>query len=680
HRASVRTVAFCGSDLLASGGNDGSVRLWKIPSGRVLATLGGHTGGVRGLAASADGHYLSTVARDFVVRMWDVRVSAEHATSSGHSAWVYAASFSIDGKTIASASMDRTIGLWDVETGEQRHVLEGHTGGVHDVAFSPNGELLASAGLDQTARIWDLKSGAELRVLRGHRSTLRTLGFSPDGRMLATAGGDGTVRLWDVARGGELDVLRGHIGDVFESSFDPRGERLASAGNDGKVQLWRTGTWTKETVLEHGTPVRGASFSPDGKRLVTGTDEGDVLLWDLTTRTSTKLGHHSGRVYHVSFDPSGERVGAPSSDGIGIIRSIADPTRTVVLRGHRSEVNTLRFSPDGKLALTSSDDGTLRLWESDSGRPRWRAPVLLAREGASPVLLTHRGWLTPSAGGAHSVELAKSAWRHALEEHALFVDAHHRMLCVQTHSGSVELWDRDRDARVAELERSGIRQLAATPHGCVVLSDEGAAWLHPEHGPARLVTDQPPTAIGLGRSAVYVAAGRELLAFSLSSSGGDRTAEHHYRSSIGVSALVETEDAIVVGYRDGNVESIPLDPQAEHAGPHFEQVPESPVVRVIPGPMGTLVVGYANGLIGLWSQRDGTRLAHARLHGQVVHMLIADQRLYAATDLGRHLVWDLSAFYRERCELLREVWERVPVVWEYGEPVRREPPADHPCR
>jgi hypothetical protein len=64
----------------------------------------------------------------------------------------------------------------------------------------------------------------------------------------------------------------------------------------------------------------------------------------------------------------------------------------------------------------------------------------------------------------------------------------------------------------------------------------------------------------------------------------------------------------------------------------------------------------------------------------VVHLHLEGDKLYAATDLGGHFTWDLSAFSIERCKLLQQVWASVPVVWEHGRAVKREPPAEHPCR
>jgi len=91
------------------------------------------------------------------------------------------------------------------------------------------------------------------------------------------------------------------------------------------------------------------------------------------------------------------------------------------------------------------------------------------------------------------------------------------------------------------------------------------------------------------------------------------------------------------------------------------------------------VVGYANGLLGIWDLESGKRLHHARLHGQLAHLLLEGGRLHAATELGSHLVWDLRVLGQDYCELMREIWTAVPVVWESGQPVLRPPPTDHAC-
>jgi hypothetical protein len=93
-----------------------------------------------------------------------------------------------------------------------------------------------------------------------------------------------------------------------------------------------------------------------------------------------------------------------------------------------------------------------------------------------------------------------------------------------------------------------------------------------------------------------------------------------------------------------------------------------------------VVLGFASGVVGLWSLENGQRLEHGRIHGPVIHLVLKGTRLYAATGLGDHLVWDLGLFYETYCAVLREVWAEVPIVWENGLPALRAAPAAHRCR
>jgi hypothetical protein len=96
--------------------------------------------------------------------------------------------------------------------------------------------------------------------------------------------------------------------------------------------------------------------------------------------------------------------------------------------------------------------------------------------------------------------------------------------------------------------------------------------------------------------------------------------------------------------------------------------------------MQTLALGFRDGTVGLWSTEDGSRLESASLSGPVEHLLVSGNELYAASELGSYVSLDLGAYSEAYCDLLRDIWEAVPVLLERGTPVLREPPADHPCR
>ena len=175
------------------------------------------------------------------------------------------------------------------------------------------------------------------------------------------------------------------------------------------------------------------------------------------------------------------------------------------------------------------------------------------------------------------------------------------------------------------------------------------------------------------QEALLIASKLQILLFD---EQGQRLATHSIGS--GVTALTKADNVIVLGYQDGNIEVRSSDDTFERRV-NFEDVPSSSVVAMVPGPSKTLLAGFSNGALGIWSLENGTKLHSAQLHGPVRHLLLRGHRLYAASELGSHVTIDLGVFNAEYCDLMREIWASVPVSWVEGAPVAVPVPQDHPC-
>jgi hypothetical protein len=72
HRGEVRAVAYRpDGQQLASGADDGTLRLWEVGSGKLLGMLRGHTSTVLSLSWYADGQRIASASEDGTIRIWD---------------------------------------------------------------------------------------------------------------------------------------------------------------------------------------------------------------------------------------------------------------------------------------------------------------------------------------------------------------------------------------------------------------------------------------------------------------------------------------------------------------------------------------------------------------------------------------------------------------------------------
>jgi WD40 repeat protein len=55
---------------LASGADDGSIKIWNADTGAIVRTLLVHTDGITSLSFSADGKWLASASQDKTVKVW----------------------------------------------------------------------------------------------------------------------------------------------------------------------------------------------------------------------------------------------------------------------------------------------------------------------------------------------------------------------------------------------------------------------------------------------------------------------------------------------------------------------------------------------------------------------------------------------------------------------------------
>jgi WD40 repeat protein/tRNA A-37 threonylcarbamoyl transferase component Bud32 len=399
-QSSVRTssaLAFSPDSRILAFANTNEIRLWDMSNQDVRKIPTPHLGPITSLAFSPDQKSLASGGDDGMVRVWDPQTARavqapvqprgersiveparpELLRFDGSSELPYCIAISPDGSSIAAGGSDGSAGVWDTTTGTVRRRLPKRGTPYRDLLYFSDGHKLAAAitsrsvplydiargtrplilsdpgqaerpvwslalspderfmvaaigvqGDEGTAAIWDLSTGELRTVLRGHSDYVRAVAFAHDGQILATGSGDETIKLWDFARARELATLAGHRGQVFCLAFQPGGGLLASGSEDHTIRLWEIRQRRQVAILDgHAAAVHSVTFSPDGARLASAGRDGGVFLWDVTT---------------------GRKVGS--------------------LIGHTERVNQVKFFPDGKTLLSASVDRTIRFWYTDPVR------------------------------------------------------------------------------------------------------------------------------------------------------------------------------------------------------------------------------------------------------------------------------------------------------------------------
>jgi WD40 repeat protein len=353
HTKSANAIAFSPDNRwLASGGKDNVIKIWDLNTGNVLRTLYGHGSNVNALAVSPDGKLLASGSGDInderdlgtftqggviggednTVRIWNVETGRELQVLRGHELPVAAVAFSDDGHSLTSVGGD-AVKVWDVTAGTELRSQKTKYGksGMEKLNSLNSVGCVFGCGNKQQKQ--------EAQRLKNFKMSASKIAVSANGRFAAVGQPDKAVEIYDAQSGQEIRELTFKAIPQAENSslaFSADARLVAFAKTSESVSVQETATGRELYSVNTGfskSPQR-VQFSPDGRLLVSAIDRGAAMkLWDATTGQSI-------RELNTGGDPlTGSRVISFSRDG-SLIATVAAGAKAIRIieaaTGHES--------------------------------------------------------------------------------------------------------------------------------------------------------------------------------------------------------------------------------------------------------------------------------------------------------------------------------------------------------
>eukprot|EP00049_Salpingoeca_infusionum_P007482 m.121976 g.121976 ORF g.121976 m.121976 type:complete len:2507 (+) comp13714_c0_seq1:761-8281(+) len=356
---------------IATGGEDGIVRIWEREGLKSVGVLNDHQNHVSAVAFSPDGRTIVSGSHDKTIKVWDSTTHTLRKTLGEHVEAVLSVSYSPNGAFMCSSDDDGLILLWNTTSWTNAGFLtnptqrtlraDRHLRGTTCVAFSPCSQLLVSGNQRALIHVWNVSSQRHLFTLRGHESPLTSVSFSANGSRVFSSAND-QVKVWDVSSRQEVGTQSHHELQVNNVVASADSTRLLSNTLDA-VHVWDTvGLVPISTLIE--SSITCASMSANAQFVASGHKDGRITIWDSGRVNVPCEFKHENPVNCVAFSPDGKIIVCDDGSSVKALNALATGEASQPSNEHLRQVTSVACSPCGTKFASTSMDNTLVEWSA----------------------------------------------------------------------------------------------------------------------------------------------------------------------------------------------------------------------------------------------------------------------------------------------------------------------------
>jgi eukaryotic-like serine/threonine-protein kinase len=389
HREATTAIAINREGVLATGAGytDTSIKLWEVPSFRLLSELHGHEGWITALRFSPDGRTLASAGADRTIRLWDVASGKARSVFAGLPGEVSRLCFSPDGEKFFSGARNGTILRWSAKTdqaaappGFWRRQTE-----LESVTVTLDGRRLAGLR-DGAVFLGEVQGSAPPGAVRELDTNNTCLRFSSDGQHLYVGTQNGEVQVWSLAAHRRVRALQGPIEPAMRLREDSQGRVLiavhwkneAQVTVPARVAVWSTADWRQARSWTVAGLASGYEVSPDARWLATAGYRQPLQVWDLFGPAVPRTAPTPAGTLGLAFSPDGRMLAAATVAGIIGVWELPGLRQLPELRASSRSVFALAFTPDSRrLATAGAGEEAIKLWDVAS----WEELITLERPG-----------------------------------------------------------------------------------------------------------------------------------------------------------------------------------------------------------------------------------------------------------------------------------------------------------